>query len=363
MGIKTKSVAVALSGGVDSAVAAATLRMAGWEVYGLHFLLSGSQSRIEMKTASVKSVGERLDIPLEVLDLRKAFRRFVIDPFIDDYLKGLTPNPCVVCNQMIKFEYLIDYAKQHEIDYIATGHYASIRKIAGSQYFELLRGKDRHKEQSYFLHHLNQFCLSRAIFPLGETTKEKVRKQAYKMGLSVNTIPESQEICFIPENDYRSFVERKRGPEANRPGNIIKTNGEILGEHSGTFRYTIGQRQGLGIASTRPYYVKEIRPETNEVVVGRKETLYSIKVETKGFNWIGEVPTRPVMKVQAQIRYRHKPASGQLDVISSDEVRFIFNDPQWAITPGQALVCYEGERVLGGGWIKRTGNMEGRIRY
>ena len=354
MGTKPTSVAIALSGGVDSAVAAANLRMAGWEVYGLHFLLSGSQSAKEIKTDAVKRVGERLDIPLEVLDLRKTFSGFVIDPFIDNYLKGLTPNPCVVCNQMIKFEYLIDYAKQHEIDYVATGHYARVRKIAESQYFELLRGKDRRKEQSYFLHRLNQFCLSRAILPLGKTTKEKVRKQACKMGLPVNTIPESQEICFIPENDYRSFVERKRGPGANRPGNIIKTNGEILGEHSGTFRYTIGQRQGLGIASTRPYYVKEIRPQTNEVVVGRKEALYSTRVEAEEFNWIGEVPLQKVVESQAQIRYRHRSAPGHFEVISSDKVRFIFDEPQWAVTPGQALVCYEGERVLGGGWIMRT---------
>ena len=353
---------MALSGGVDSAVAAASLKMAGWEVYGLHFLLSSSQSRTEGGTTAVKRVGEHLDIPLEVLDLRKTFRRCVIDPFIDDYLNGLTPNPCVVCNQMIKFEYLLNYAEQRKIGYIGTGHYVKVRKMHESQYIELLRGKDKSKEQSYFLHRLNQSYLSKAIFPLGETTKEKVRKQACKMGLPVNTIPESQEICFVPENDYRSFVERKRGLGVNKPGKIINDHGEILGEHGGTFRYTIGQRQRLGIASTRPYYVKEIRPETNEVVVGRKETLYSSKVETKGFNWIGEVPNRTVMEAQAQIRYRHRPALGNLEIISSDQVRFIFNDPQWAITPGQALVCYEGERVLGGGWIKRTGNVEGGIR-
>lgn len=362
MGIKPTSVVMALSGGVDSAVAAATLSMAGWEVYGLHFLLSGSQSGTEMKTDAVKRVGEHLDIPIEVLDLRKTFRRFVIDPFIDDYLKGLTPNPCVVCNQMIKFEYLIEYAKKNEIDYIATGHYARVRKISGSHYFELLRGKDRRKGQSYFLNRLNQFCLSRAIFPLGETTKEKVRKQAINLDLPVNTISESQEICFIPEHDYRPFVERKRGPDVNKPGKIVNDHGEILGEHSGTFRYTIGQRQGLGIASTHPYYVKEIKPETDEVVVGRKNVLYSDRVEAEGFNWIGEVPLQKVVDSQAQIRYRHRPAPGHLEVISSDKVRFIFNDPQWAVTPGQALVCYEGERVLGGGWIKRTGNVEGGIR-
>ena len=353
---------MALSGGVDSAVAAASLKMAGWEVYGLHLMLPAPLGKTKATMKGVKRITDHLGIPLQVLDMREIFSRQVIDPFIDDYLKGLTPNPCVVCNQMIKFEYLLNYAEQRKIDYIGTGHYVKVRKTDESQYFELFRGKDRRKEQSYFLHRLNQSYLSKAIFPLAEITKEKVRKQASKLGLPVNSIPESQEICFIPENNYRSFVERKRGPGVNKPGKIINDHGEILGEHGGTFRYTIGQRQGLGIASTRPYYVKAIRPQTNGVVVGRKEALYSCRVEAEGFNWIGEVPTRPAMKVQAQIRYRHKPASGQLDVISSDKVRFIFNDPQWAITPGQALVCYEGERVLGGGWIKRTGNVEGGVR-
>ena len=350
---KPASVVVALSGGVDSAVAAASLRIAGWEVYGLHFLLSDSLSRTDARTAAVKQVGEHLEIPLEVLDLRKTFHRCVIDPFVDTYLKGLTPNPCVVCNQKIKFKYLIDYAKQNEIDYIATGHYVRVRKKDENQYFELLRGKDRRKDQSYFLHRLNQSFLSQAVFPLGETTKVEVRRQALEMGLPVHSVPESQEICFIPENDYRSFVERKRDLGVNKPGKIINDHGEILGQHGGTFRYTIGQRQGLGIASTRPYYVKEIRPQTNEVVVGRKEALYSGRVEAEGFNWIGEVPLQKVVESQAQIRYRHRPAPGHLEVISSDKVRFIFDEPQWAVTPGQALVFYEGERVLGGGWIRK----------
>jgi tRNA-specific 2-thiouridylase len=350
---KPASVVVALSGGVDSAVAAASLRRAGWEVYGLHFLLSDSLSRTDAKIATVKQVGEHLNIPLEILDLKKTFRRCVIDPFIDVYLKGLTPNPCVVCNQKIKFEFLFDYAKQHDIEYIATGHYVRIRKKDENQYFELLRGKDRRKDQSYFLHRLNQSFLSKVFFPLGESTKDEVRRQALEMGLPVHSVPESQEICFIPENDYRSFIENQRGPGVNEPGDIINNRGEVLGQHIGAFRYTIGQRQGLGIASSRPYYVKEIRPATNEVVVGRKEALFLTRLEAHGFSWIREVPARRVMEAQAQIRYRHRPAAGHLEVISSDKVEFIFDEPQWAVTPGQALVCYEGGRVLGGGWIRK----------
>lgn len=345
---------VALSGGVDSAMAAASLRIAGWEVYGLHFLLSDSFSGTEARTAAVKQVGEHLEIPLEVLDLRKTFRRCVIDPFVDTYLKGLTPNPCVMCNQKIKFEFLFDYAKQHEIDHIATGHYVRIRKKDENQYFELLRGKDSRKDQSYFLHRLNQSFLSKAVFPLGEITKDEVRKQALEMRLPVQSVSESQEICFIPENDYRPFIENQRGPGVNESGNIINNRGEVLGQHTGAFRYTIGQRQGIGVASSRPYYVKEIRPGKNEVVVGRKEALYLTKLEAHGFNWIGGPPVQRVTEAQAQIRYRHRPAPGHLEVISPDKVEFIFDEPQWAVAPGQALVCYEGERVLGGGWITKS---------
>jgi len=351
---KPASVVVALSGGVDSAVAAASLKMAGWEVYGLHFLLSDSLSRRDARTAVVKRVGEHLNIPLAILDLRETFHQRVIVPFIDAYLKGLTPNPCVVCNQKIKFKYLFDYAKQHDIDSIATGHYVRTRRKDKSEVFELLRGKDRRKDQSYFLHRLSPSILSKAVFPLGECTKDEVRGQALEMMLPVHSAPESQEVCFIPENDYRPFIESQRGPGVNEPGNIINNRGEVLGQHIGVFRYTIGQRQGLGIASSRPYYVKEIRPGANEVVVGRKETLYLTRLETHGFSWIGEVAGRRAMEAQAQIRYRHRPASGRLEVMSSDKVAFIFDEPQWAVTPGQALVCYEGERVLGGGWISKA---------
>lgn len=358
MRAKPTSVVVALSGGVDSAVAAASLKMAGWEVRGVYFLLTSAALKTGMRTDSVKRVARYLKIPLEVLDLKKVFRRQVIEPFVDAYVKGITPNPCVVCNQLIKFEFLLDYAKQHEIECIATGHYARVTKRDESPCFELRRGKDRRKEQSYFLHRLRQPCLSRAVFPLGERTKDEVQKQARVLGLPVTTVSESQEICFIEENDYRSFVGGQRGPGVNKRGHIINHHGVILGEHNGAFRYTIGQRQGLGIASSRPWYVKEVRPEKNEILVGRKESLYSSNVEAEGFTWIGAMPAKKVVEAQAQIRYRHRAASGHLEIISADKVRFVFNEPQWAITPGQALVCYDGDCVIGGGWIRRIHNGE-----
>lgn len=345
-------VVVALSGGVDSSMAAVLLKTAGWEVHGLHFLLPTSPSMRQSRVSAVERVAQHLEISVELLDLEGPFSRCVIDPFLDAYLEGRTPNPCVVCNQLIKFEYLLKYAQTHGIHYIATGHYASIRKRDENPYFELWRGTDRHKEQSYFLHRLNQRHLSRTIFPLAEKRKEALRKQARDMGLPVHSAPESQEICFLPEKDYRPLVEQRKGPEVNKEGSIINEQGEIVGTHQGAFRYTIGQRQGLGIASARPYYVKEIRPETNEVVVGRKEALYARRLEAEGFNWIEAPPSQKIIEAQAQIRYRHKPASGQLRIISSDRVSFTFDQAQWAVTPGQALVCYVGDRVLGGGWIK-----------
>jgi tRNA-specific 2-thiouridylase len=191
-------------------------------------------------------------------------------------------------------------------------------------------------------------------------SKEEAKEQAREMGLPGQSIPESQEICFIPENDYRLFVETRMGPGVNKRGNIISADGQKLGEHAGAYRYTIGQRQGLGIASSRPYYVKEIRPEANEVIVARKEALFSRRVEADRFHWIGEMPLERPIKAQAQIRYRHRAAPGRLEVISPDEVKFIFDEPQWAVTLGQALVCYDGEKVLGGGWIKR--NAESAIK-
>jgi len=346
-------VVVALSGGLDSSLAAALLKSEGWKVYGLHFLIPAASSALKERTHAVHQIADYLQIPLKILDLKETFTRLIIDPFIHSYLQGLTPNPCVICNQLIKFEYLLRYAEKNDIHYLATGHYVRVKRRDESTYVNLLRGKARLKEQSYFLHRLTQPCLSRSIFPLGEMDKVEAKHKALKIGLPVGLIPESQEICFIPGKDYRLFVENKKGIEANKRGNIISSHGEILGEHAGAYRYTIGQRQGLGISSSSPYYVKEIRPDANEVVVGRKEELYLKGVEVDSFEWISEAPSQNVIDAQAQIRYRHIPAHGRLEVISSDKARFIFDTPQWAITPGQALVCYQGNQVLGGGWIRK----------
>jgi tRNA-specific 2-thiouridylase len=331
MKIKPSTVVVAMSGGVDSSLVAAML----------------SPSKRQERAFLLHRLKEHLQIPIAFLDLEEAFNRKVIDPFADAYLQGLTPNPCILCNQMVKFFHLLRYADKNGIEHIATGHYATVKKDKSSP-VELWRGKDKQKEQSYFLHRLNQSHLSRALFPLGEMTKKEARHLAGEMTLPTTSEPESQEICFLPDRDYRVFLESRRGWAVRQKGNIIDAQGKKLGEHRGTYRFTIGQRHGLGIASSRPYYVMATRPDKNEVVVGRREELFSTRVEADSFNWLHGAPPESRMKVLAQIRYRHQPAPGLLEVLSCDRVRFEFDEPQWAVTPGQALACYEGERLLGG---------------
>ena len=348
---KPSDVVVALSGGIDSAFAATLLKDAGWKVIGLHFKLPTSALEGEERIKAVEGVARYLKIPLYVMDIEETFRQRVMLPFIESYLQGLTPNPCVICNDVIKFESLLRYAGNEGISYLATGHYARVGREQNGSHVMLLRGKDRQKEQSYFLHRLNQVVLSRSVFPMGDMKKKDVRRRARDMGLPIQTRPESQEICFLKEKDYRLFIERERGALVHQKGNIIDSRGHVLGEHTGAWRYTIGQRHGLGIASSHPYYVKEIHPWTNDVVVGRRENLYSTRVGAGQFNWIEGEPLGRDLIAKAQVRYRHSAAPGHLEVLSAKTVRFTFEEPQWAITPGQALVCYEGERVLGGGWI------------
>jgi tRNA-specific 2-thiouridylase len=354
MSTEPSSVLVALSGGGDSALAAALLKEQGWRVKGLHFLLPAPAVKRTERQNSVRRIEERLKIPVSYVHLEEVFTKKVIEPFVDAYLRGFTPNPCIVCNQVIKFDHLIRQADEEGIVFVSTGHYAVIRRPEDSP-AELWRGMDQGKEQSYFLHRLEQPHLLRMVLPLGAMTKREARLLAAKMKLPTVSEPESQEICFVPGNDYRLFLEKSKGTEIAKRGKIVTKEGEKVGEHLGAYRFTIGQRHGLGIASRQPYYVMEIRPEENEVVVGRKQDLFSTLVEAESFKWLDGKPRMDRRKVLAQIRYRHVPGAGWLEGITPERVRFEFEEPQWGITPGQALVCYEGNRVLGGGWIRRSG--------
>ena len=346
-------IAVALSGGMDSALAAALLKSEGWAVTGLHFRLPAPTPVAAKREEKVERIARYLNIPLEIIDLRDPFERMIIAPFIAAYRQGLTPNPCVRCNPLVKFEAMRHFADQNGLHYIGTGHYVRLAKGTPTHPLSLLRGVDQGKDQSYFLHRLRPRILERTVFPLGDMTKEDARKRVEKMGIPCDTDAESQEICFIPEMDYRRFMEERGECPEDAGGKIKNTSGEIVGAHQGVHRYTIGQRHGLGIASPKPYYVKELHPDRREVIVGRREELYSPRVKAVRFNWLGDPSEAQATRLTAQIRYRHAPAPGTLRVASAREVIFTFDTPQWAVTPGQALVVYQEDRVIGGGWISR----------
>lgn len=355
---RPSSVVVALSGGVDSSLAAALLKEEGWEVHGVHFVFPSSGEERKGKEQAAERVARHLGIPLEMVDLMAQFEERVVRPFVDGYLAGRTPNPCVVCNPEVKFDALLAWADGHGVRFGATGHYVRTARTEGDDP-GLLRGRDPGKEQSYFLHRLGRRELTRSLFPLGGLLKAETRAMAAGRRLPSRSSPESQEICFLSGEDYRSFLERRRRGAASGPGPIVDREGRRLGGHRGVFRYTIGQRRGLGIASAEPYYVVDLRPERREVVVGRRGDLLSRRVEAVSFTWVSGRAEEACRRAEAQVRYRHAAASGRLEPLGKDRVRFVFDEPQPAVTPGQALVCYDGERVLGGGWIVRAGEGQG----
>ncbi|MDI6786574.1 MAG: tRNA 2-thiouridine(34) synthase MnmA [bacterium] len=356
MNIK-KKVLVAMSGGADSSVAAYLLVKEGYEVIGLTFdLFQSSCQDSNPRTCcslaafeDVRDVAEKLGISHYIINLKEEFEREVINYFIKEYLNGKTPNPCVKCNEKIKFATLLNKAKELGADYIATGHYAKVEYDKSRESYLLKKGTDLKKDQSYVLFCLNQNILSKTIFPLGNLKKEEIRKIAKESGLLIHNKPESQEICFIPSNDLRIFF--KINKISDKLGHIMDKNGKILGSHSGIHCFTIGQRRGLGIAKGKPLYVIKIDQDKNIVIVGEKKELLKNELTASNVSWVtGSIPNKPIT-VKAKIRYTHNETLALIIPIFNKKVKVKFSDPQQAITPGQAIVFYKNDVLLGGGWI------------
>jgi tRNA-uridine 2-sulfurtransferase len=355
-------VAVAMSGGVDSSVAAAMLAEQGYEVIGIAMRLASDGPVRNRRNAccsyedfeDARRVAERMGFPFYVIDMRAEFAGQVIEPFVSEYLDGRTPNPCLLCNREIKFDRLWQRARALDAAFVATGHYARIARGADGRY-RLLRAADGAKDQSYFLFTLRQEQLARTLFPVGTMTKQEVRDRARELGLSNADKPESQEICFVPDNDYARFVADRAAPGRIRPGEIIDAHGRQLARHDGIHRFTVGQRRGLGVAAGEPLYVREIRPEDGSVVAVPRDLLGAAGLRmaqvslTDAERWPGGAE-----QVEVKIRYRHPPIPASLEMTPPDraEVRFTRGFP--AVTPGQACVFYRGEEVLGGGIIERA---------
>ncbi len=349
-----------MSGGVDSSVAAALLKEQGHEVIGMTMQIWDYSSFAAANGESfgtccslddvydARRVAESLDIPFYVVNFEKDFQREVIDRFCDDYFAGRTPNPCVLCNQVLKFELLLRRARELEADFLATGHYARIEP--DGDLYRLRKGLDPAKDQSYFLFTLTQAQMSRVLFPLGGMTKDEVRGHAARFNLRVAEKAESQDICFVPDGDYVRFLEEERGTGAMN-GDIVHVSGQVLGRHQGTYRYTVGQRRGLGVSWKQPLFVVGIDADKRRVVVGEKEHLSVSDLTVHQTNWHIPEPSGPI-EARCRIRYRHTEVPATITPLPGGRARVEFAQAQQGITPGQAAVFYDGDRVVGGGWIE-----------
>jgi len=349
-------IVVAMSGGVDSSVAAALLAEQGHDVIGLSMQLYDQRGDETFGSCctlddlyDARRVADAIGIPHYILNFERQFQDTVISNFVREYAAGRTPLPCAHCNSDLKFSTLLDRARGLGAEQVATGHYARVEQAAGGRWL-LRRSADPAKDQSYFLFSLTQAQLARASFPVGALTKPEVRAQARRLGLKVAEKPDSQEICFVPDGDYASFVARKE-PAVARAGAIVDQRGEVLGSHGGVHRYTVGQRKGLGVSGPAPRYVLKIEAESGRVTVGPREALDQAALTASGVNWVAIDAPSGWLPVSAQIRHRHRPASGRVRAIGHDRAEFIFDESQPAITPGQAVVFYDGDLVMGGGWI------------
>ena len=357
-------VVVAMSGGVDSSLTAALLLEQGYDVVGVTMRLSDENrdadpynDRSCCSLSSVddaRRVADVLGIPHYVMDFTEPFQHSVIDYFLDEYLGGRTPNPCIACNRYIKFEGLLHKSEELGASYVATGHYARIDCDRGSIY-RLRKGLDLAKDQSYVLYHLNQKILAHVLLPLGIYKKEDTRRMAEEYHLPVAHKPESQEICFVPNDDYKAYMRKKR-PECCRPGNIVDCLGNVLGQHEGLAFYTIGQRRGLGIAAPTPFYVIALDAEQNHVVVGKSDDVYATQLIAADINWTMWHDLQSIREVRAKIRYGKRDTPARIMPYLRGSVLVQFSEPQRAVTPGQSIVFYEDDIVLGGGVIDVVAN-------
>jgi tRNA-specific 2-thiouridylase len=361
-GSKTrKRVVVAMSGGVDSSVTAALLKEQGNEIIGVTMRVctspesasagagEGEKPTVHDNVLDAQDVAKQLDIPFHVINLEEEFQRLVIDYFVEEYFSGRTPNPCVRCNRLIKFDLLLKKARELGADFLATGHYARLKREEDGR-VRMMKGVDAGKDQSYFLFTLTQEQLAATLFPIGGMTKQEVRALALRYGLKVAEKGESQEICFIPDDDYVRLLEASRG-EGTLSGNIVDRMGNILGRHEGTYRYTVGQRKGLGIAHPHPLYVLGVDVGRKEVIVGAKEELITHGLTASRVNWIAPIPDAPI-EATCKIRYRQKQVKCTIIPLPDDSVEVRFETGEKGVTPGQAVVFYDGDEVLGGGFIE-----------
>lgn len=364
------TIAVAMSGGVDSSAVAALLHAEGHPVVGLTLQLwnqrrlagrEGMPETVQGRCCSIddvydaRRVAEHLGIPYYLVNAQERFEAEVVRPFVDEYLRGRTPIPCTLCNNHLKFDQLLDTARGIGAERIATGHYARNRFDPKRGRWVLSRPADRSKDQTYFLFGLTQDQLSRTLFPLGEMRKPAVRSMAAEHGLELAQKPDSQEICFIPGGSYsqflRAYLEEQGRELPDSAGDLVSAGGEVMGKHEGIHGFTVGQRKGLGLSTPEPVYVLKIHPDSHRIEVGPEAELYTKTLHASELNWVSiACPEQPI-RVAIKVRHRHEPALATLRVIGNDTVEAIFDEPQRAVTPGQSAVFYQGDEVAGGGWI------------
>jgi len=360
-----KRIVVAMSGGVDSTTVAALLKEEGHEVIGITMQLldykdaEGGCCSLD-HVVDARRAAQELEIPHYVVNFMDSFKERVLKDYVEKYESGKTPIPCVLCNQYVKFDLLLKRALELGADYLATGHYAKIER--GNGVYSLNKADDENKDQTYFLYTLKQKELSRLMFPLGSLKKDEVRDMARKLNLKLADKPDSTGVCFVPSGNYRDYLISQSAFKENE-GDIVDTEGEVLGKHKGIFSFTVGQRRGLGIAAGKPMYVVGIDPSENSVVVGDEDKIYNNKLVAEKISWVDDIKTDSIssdnniektLEVKAKVRYRHREDDALVTMKSDTDAVVEFKSPQRAITPGQAVVFYKDERVLGGGWINRV---------